>query len=145
MVIAALIACPLAGCGASVSVHGGVISGDRPYRAIWKQSWEQIQRDETPYLATPTSPGACNAGSTKQACVDADQRIVTDLRRLRVSLRTVRVPGPYGRATTLILLALSQDLRGLTLRMRSLSVGNWTIAQRNAWFRQSKVELLGAR
>jgi hypothetical protein len=54
------------------------------------------------------------------------------------------VPGAYRRATTLTLLAISQDLQGLNLRIRSLSVGTWTLTQRNEWFRQSNLELLAA-
>jgi hypothetical protein len=139
-----LLALLSAGCGVSVSVHAGTISGERPYRAIWKRSWEQIQRDEMQYVATAGSPGACNVGSSKEACVNADRALAVDLRRFQEALGRVHVPGPYRRATTLVLRALSHDLRGLNLRMRSLSAGNWTLAQRNDWFRQSKAELLAA-
>ena len=144
VLITALIALPAAGCGVSVSVHGGVISGDGPYRAAWKQWWRRIQRDEKTYRATATSPGVCNMGGSKQACVATDEKVAGDLRGLRTALRSVHVPGPYRRATNLTLLAVSQDLRGLNLRIRSLSAGTWTLAQRNAWFRQSNVELLAA-
>ena len=133
-----------AGCSASVSVHGGVITGDGPYRAAWKHWWDQIARDEKPYLATATSPGVCNIGGTKQGCVATDLKIAADLRGLRTALRTAHVPGPYRRATNLTLLAVSQNLRGLNLRIRSLSAGPWTLAQRNTWFRQSNVELRAA-
>jgi hypothetical protein len=139
-----LLALLSAGCGAPVSVHVVAMSGDGPYRATWKRSWEQIQRDELPYAATTTSPGACNIGSSKQACVDADRTVAADLRRLQEALGSVDVPSPYRRATTLTLQAISHDLRGLNLRIRSLSAGNWTLAQRNEWFRQSKAELLAA-
>jgi hypothetical protein len=142
----ALLALLSAGCSASMSasVSGGVISGDEPYRAIWKQSWEQIRRDEVPYSATATSPGACNIGAAKQACVDADTTLAVDLQRLQKGLKSVLVPAPYRRATNLTLLAVSHDLRGLSLRVRSLSVGDLTLEQRNASFRESKVELLAA-
>lgn len=139
-----LLAFLSAGCGTSVSVHEAAISGDGPYRATWKRAWEQIQRDESQYVATAASPGACNVGSSKQACVDADRTVAVDLRRLREALRSVHVPGPYRRATTLTLQAISHDLRGLDLRIRSLGAGKWTLAQRNEWFRQSKAELLAA-
>ena len=121
VLITALIALPAAGCGVSVSVHGGVISGDGPYRAAWKQWWRRIQRDEKTYRATATSPGVCNMGGSKQACVATDEKVAGDLRGLRTALRSVHVPGPYRRATNLTLLAVSQDLRGLNLRIRSLS------------------------
>ena len=134
-----------AGCGGKVSVRLVAISGDGPYRAIWKRSWEQIHRDEVPYAATATSPGACNVGSTKRACVRTDRTVAADLRRLQEALRGVHVPGPYRRATALTLRAISHDLRGLNLRIRSLTVGNWKIAQRNEWFRQSKAELVTAQ
>jgi hypothetical protein len=123
VLITALIALPAAGCGASVSVHGGVISGDGPYRAAWKHWWDGIQRDEKPYRATATSPGVCNVGGNKQACAATDARVAGSLRGLRTALRSVHVPGPYRRATNLTLLAISQDLRALNLRIRSLSVG----------------------
>jgi hypothetical protein len=139
-----LVAFLSAGCAGPVSLRVVAISGDGPYRATWKRSWEQIQRDEVPYAATATSPGACNAGSTKQACVQTDRSVAVDLRRLQEALGSVHVPGPYRRATELTLRAISHDLRGLNLRMRSLSAGNWTIAQRNEWFRQSKAELRAA-
>jgi len=139
-----LVAFLTAGCGGPVSLRVVAISGDGPYRAIWKQSWEQIQRDEVAYAATATSPGACNTGSTKQACVETDRTVAVDLRRLQKALGSVHVPGPYRRATALTLRAISHDLRGLNLRIRSLSAGNWTVAQRNEWFRQSKVELRAA-
>ena len=139
-----LLALMAAGCSASVSVHGGVITGDGPYRAAWKHWWDQIARDEKPYLGTATSPGVCNIGGIKQECVATDLKIAADLRGLRTALRTAHVPGPYRRATNLTLLAVSQNLRGLNLRIRSLSAGPWTLAQRNTWFRQSNVELRAA-
>lgn len=139
-----LVAFLSAGCDGPVSLRVVAISGDGPYRAIWKRSWEQIQRDEVPYAATATSPGACNAGSTKQACVQTDRAVAVDLRRLQEALGNVHVPDRYRRATALTLRAISHDLRGLNLRMRSLSAGNWTRAQRNEWFRQSKAELRAA-
>jgi hypothetical protein len=139
-----LLALSGAGCIETVHVQVGVISGDGPYRAVWKQSWEQIERDESPYLATPDSPGACNVGSTKVACVNADRTLVIDLQRFQQALKSVHVPGAYSRATDLTLLAISHNLKGLELRMRSLSEGDWTLDQRNEWFQQSKVELLTA-
>jgi hypothetical protein len=132
------------GCGVSASVHGGVITGDGPYRSAWKQSWQRVIEDEARYAATATSPGACNAGSTKQACVNADQKLASDLRVMQEALSTVHVPDEYSRATALTMQALAHDLRALTLRMRSLSAGDWTLAQRNAWFQESKSEFAAA-
>jgi hypothetical protein len=144
LLITSLIALPAAGCGASVSVHGGVISGDGPYRAAWTRWWDRIQQDAKPYRSTATSPGVCNVGGSKRACVATDTKVASDLRGLRTALRSVHVAGPYRRATTLTLLAISQDVQGLNLRIRSLSAGTWTLTQRNEWFRQSNLELLAA-
>lgn len=144
-IVVGLAALASVGCAASVSAHVSVISGDGPYRAMWKQSWVRIETDEAPYKATTTSPGACNAGSTKQACVDADRTVLADMRKLQAGLKSVRVPKEYRKATTLTLLAVSHSLRGLTLRMKSLSAGNWTTVQRNTWFHQSNAQLLAAQ
>jgi hypothetical protein len=140
-----LLAFLSAGCGASVSVQGGAISGDAPYRAVWKRSWEQINRDAVRYAPTSSSPGACNVGSTKQACAQTDLAVAADLQRLQDDLRRVGVPGPYRRATDLTLQAVSLDLQGLRLRIRSLSAGEWTMAQRNDWFRRSNTSLHAAQ
>ena len=131
----------LLGCGASVSVHGGVISGDGPYRSVWKRSWERIYADQAPYIATATSPGVCNAGGDKRGCWAADFRTSADFRALRAGLTHVHVPGPYKRANSLTLQAIAHGLRGLRLRMTSLQAGPWTMAQRNAWFQESNREI----
>lgn len=130
------------GCGVvSVSVQAGTISGDGPYRTVWKHGWEQVIKDEVPYKPTATSPGACNRGSTKQACIDADEVMSRDVRALRAALSAVNVPGPWRHATQLTLRGLSHNLVGLNLRIRSLTAGVWTIRQRDVWFSRSRGEL----
>jgi hypothetical protein len=132
------------GCGAWVSVSGGAISDDAPYRALWKESWKRIYADQIPYIATANSPGVCNVGGDKRACWSADFTNSTDVREFQRGLQHVYVPGPYKRATQLTLVAISDDLHGLDLRMRSLQAGPWTLAQRDAWFRHSNQEMLAA-
>src|SRR5438094_5731975 len=107
LVIMLILVLPGAGCVGSAHVEGGVISGDGPYRAVWRRSWEQIERDESPYLATASSPGVCNAGGNKRACFDADRTLLMDLRRFQQALESVHVPGHYRQATDLTLLAIS--------------------------------------
>jgi hypothetical protein len=60
-------------------------------------------------------------------------------------MRCVRFT-PHARlpATKLALLALTHWDRALTLRMRALTAGGWTTAERNRWFTESKAELLVA-
>src|SRR2546423_9270915 len=120
-----------AGCGASISVHGGVISGDGPYRSRWKHAWERIYSDQAPYIATSSSPGVCNIGGDKRACWTADLRTSADFRSLPDALTHVHVPDSYTRANNLTLTAAARALRGLRLRMLSLQAGPWIESQRN--------------
>jgi hypothetical protein len=132
------------GCGASVSVSGGTISNDGPYRALWAKSWKRISTGLIPYRATATSPGVCNAGGDMRACWTADFGSSADFQEFRKGLQHVHVPGPYKHATQLMLVAISDELNGLDLRMRSLHPGPATSAERDAWFRHANQDLLAA-
>jgi len=126
------------GCGASVSVSGGVISNNGPYLAAWNRGWTAVERDSTPYIPTTSSSGVCNRGGMKAECHETDSRVAADLVRLSESLRSVPVPAQYSSAATQTLRAITTEIHGLGLRMHSLEAGNYTETERDAWFTQSK-------
>jgi hypothetical protein len=133
-----------AGCGASVSVSGGVISNNGPYLAAWSRGWAAVEHDSAPYIATSNSPGACNRGGVKTECYETDSHVAADLVRLNKSLRSVPVPSPYSSAAAQTLQAITTETHGLALRMHSLEAGNYTEAEHDAWFTESKVLLTEA-
>ena len=132
------------GCGASVSVSGGVISNNGPYLAAWDQGWKAVERDSVPYIPTSASPGVCNRGGVKTECSETDSHVAVDLGRLYESLRSVSVPSQYHSATTQTLQAIKIYVHALSLRMHSLEAGPYTEAERNNWFTQAKALMLGA-
>lgn len=145
MVLTALLAAAASsGCGGTLSVSAGAITGDGPYRAAWQRGWTAVNRDLAAYVATSQSPGVCNKGGTKAGCFEADQRVAADLTTLATQLRRVHVPGPYRSATAQAHRAISADLRGLRLRMSALGPGSAPIAQRDDWFRQANAHFAEA-
>jgi hypothetical protein len=142
--IAALAGMAGSGCGATVSVSGGTITNDGPYRAAWEREWTAIHGDLAAYVATSDSPGPCNKGGTKIGCSEADRRLASDLRSLATQLGQVYIPGPYRDPTAQIQRAISAELHGLELRMSALGPGNYTMAQRNEWFQQVNAHLAEA-
>lgn len=130
------------GCGVSASVNGGVISNNGPYLGVWEPGWKTVERDQVAYMPTSTSPGACKLGGIKSACYEADQRVAADLKRLAAGLRKVEDPAQYRQATALTLKAIAASVKGLSLRMLSLHAGNYTMAQRELWFHESRAKLL---
>lgn len=137
LVAIACAATTITGCG-----HPASKDGD--YRAAWERGWNAVRDAETPYIATATSPGVCNKGGIKISCFNTDGRVGASLERLAGDLRRVHVPSSYQRGNALTLRAISVDLEGLTLRMAALRAGRYTVKQRNAWFRESKVRMLMA-
>ena len=142
--IVAIVAIASGGCGASVSVDGGIISNDGPYKAAWERGWETVTRDAAPYRPTATSPGVCNAGGVKAECYEADSRTVADLRELAMTLRHVQTPSEYRHANVQTLAGVAGIVQGLELRMSSLGPGDYRLNQREVWFHQSKPRLLQA-
>jgi hypothetical protein len=136
--LGAIGALSLSGCGASVSVGVGVITNDGAYLAAWRTGWTAVERASAPYFPTATSPGACNKGSTKEACYQTDLEVARAMRRLGESLSHVSVPTAYKTANAEILRAMRIHLRGLSLRMRSLEAGDYSEAERDGWFTESK-------
>jgi hypothetical protein len=128
----------LSGCGASVSVSAGVISNNGPYLAAWSKGWTTVERESAPYIPTATSPGACNRGSTKEACFETDLHVAQAIGRLGETLSHISVPAPYETANAEMLHAMRVHLQGLRLRMHSFEAGNYTAAERDAWFTESK-------
>lgn len=142
MAIAGMVGALLStGCGASVSVSGGVISDNGPFLAAWSKGWTVVERDSAPYIPTSNSPGVCNRGGVKTECYETDAHVAADLVRLGESLRSVPVPTPYRSAAAETLQAITTEIRGLALRMRSLGAGNYTETERDVWFTESKVLL----
>jgi hypothetical protein len=128
----------LSGCGASVSVSAGVITNDGAYLTAWRTGWTAVERASALYSPTATSPGACNKGSTKEACHETDLHVAQAMGRLGESLSHVSVPAAYKTANVEMLQAMRTHLRGLSLRMHSLEAGDYTEAERDGWFTESK-------
>jgi hypothetical protein len=127
------------GCGVSASISAGVIGNDGPYLETWRTGWAAVERASTAYIPTSTSPGACNKGSTKEACYETDLHAARAIGRLGESLSHVSVPAAYKTANAEMLRAMRVHLRGLSLRMHSLEAGDYTEAERDGWFTESKV------
>ncbi|HEV3322581.1 MAG TPA: hypothetical protein VG147_10400 [Solirubrobacteraceae bacterium] len=136
--LGAVGALSLSGCGASVSLSAGVTTNDGPYLAAWRTGWTAVERASAPYIPTATSPGACNKGSTKEACYQTDLHVARAMGRLGESLSHVSVPAAYKTANAEMLQATRIHLRGLSLRMHSLEAGDYTEAERDGWFTESK-------
>jgi hypothetical protein len=134
-----------AGCGASASVSGGVISDNAGYLTAWKQGWTAVEQASAPYIPTATSPGVCNKGGAKVACYETDSHVAANLVRLQQSLQAANVPGPYATANTMTRRAISAELRGLALRMHSLEAGDYTEAEREGWFLEAKALMKEAK
>lgn len=96
----------LSGCGASVSVSAGVIPNDGAYLAAWRTDWTAVERASAPYTPTATSRGACNKGSTKEACYKTDLHVARAMGRLGESLSHVSVPTAFKTANTEMLQAM---------------------------------------
>lgn len=121
-----------------MSLSGGVIENNGPYLAAWRTGWTEVERASAPYIPTSTSPGACNKGSTKEACAETDLQVARAEDRLGESLSHVSVPAPYHTANEELLQALRVNLHGLGLRVHALGAGNYNEAERDAWFTESK-------
>jgi len=143
-VLAVIGALCIGGCGASVSVSGGVISNNGPYLAAWDQGWKTVERDSAPYIPTSTSPGVCNRGGVKTECYETDSHVAVDLARLYESLKGVSVPSQYRSADTETLQAIKIYIHALSLRMHSLEAGPYTEAERDAWFTEAKTLMIEA-
>ncbi len=124
-----------------MSVSAGVISNDGAYLAAWRTGWTAVERASAAYVPTATSPGACNKGSSKEACFQTDLHVAKAMARLGESLAHVSVPAAYKAANSEMLHAMSLHIRGLGLRMHSLEAGNYTEAERDGWFAESKSAL----
>jgi hypothetical protein len=134
----------MGGCGASVSVGGGVIRDNGRYLAAWSQGWKAVERDSVPYIPTATSPGVCNRGGDRSECFETDAHVAVDLNQLFESLKGVPIPSQYRAPTAEMVSAMSTYVHGLSLPMHALEAGNYTEAQRDAWFTESKTLMLEA-
>jgi hypothetical protein len=110
-------------------------SSSKQLPAPIRLGWE---RASAPYIPTATSPGACNKGSTKEACYETDLHVAQAMGRLGESLSHVSVPAAYKTANAEMLQAMRIHLHGLSLRMHSLEAGHYTEAERDGWFTESK-------
>jgi hypothetical protein len=91
------------------------------YRVVYQKDAAVVKTDSAAFLPAGKNPGACNKGSTKQACVAAGEKMLGDLKKLQADLKPVPVPPRYGDGDKLLKQAVQAQIDGLTMRDQALS------------------------
>lgn len=105
---------------------------------MWSQGWSQVNRDEAPFQGTPDSPGVCDVGGNKQACIETDRIVSKDLQQLVQNLTTTVIPREFASATDAITRGLRLAIQGLNDRDLGISGDDTNL------FRQGQDELARA-
>ena len=68
-----------------------------------------------------TDPGVCNAGGNKQACIEADTKVIAALEEVMEALEPLDVPPRYVTGDRLLKEAIEIDIEALELRNEALT------------------------
>ena len=108
------------------------------YKDVYGEHMTRVRQDFQLLAPTESTPGACNAGGTKQGCYEADLKIISSLQDMFTALADTQVPPRYESADALLKEAIEMNIRALELR-------NQGIAQNDdAAFQKHKVVLKAA-
>ena len=120
-------------CSVTVSASSDNLVKEQQYDTKWNARWTAVARDSEPLKATPTSPGVCNAGGSKQGCYDADVKLIADYKALANGLSGSTVPSEFAQANATVHRGLAAAVRGLTERDALIASQNenGTFAQSN--------------
>jgi hypothetical protein len=85
----------------------GQLSLEQKYESTYHVQMTLLLADLRVYQATLQSPGACDKGSSRLACYQADVRTVADLEQFIKAIQTLNVPSRF--------LTANRDLNGALL------------------------------
>jgi hypothetical protein len=88
--------------------------------------------------------GPCDAGGSKQACLDADAQALAALRAMLNALERAQVPDRFVEADRLLREALRKNIEGIELRDDAIRLDDRTLWTRHADVLKAAVEAWAA-
>jgi hypothetical protein len=99
------------------------LSLEQKYESTYHVQMTLLLADLRTYQATPQSPGACDKGSSRLACYQADVRTVADLEQFIKAIQTLNVPSRFLTANRDLNSALLLLEDGIKMRDEVLQAG----------------------
>ena len=90
------------------------------YKAVYAEQMSKVRDAHLLLAPSETNPGVCNAGGDKQACIEADAKVIAAMEEMAQALEPLDVPPRFEAADELLREAIEMDIEALELRTQAL-------------------------